>query len=67
METCIENRPVPFPGTRAQKDANYWTHHWITYDEERECADCFAKSWHVAADYPCGTEPPRAISCRVPR
>lgn len=55
------NRPVAFSGTDEERLANYRSHHWVTWDPEEcpECVDCCAKSWHVAADYPCGTEPPR--------
>jgi hypothetical protein len=53
------NRPVAFPGTDDEKVANYKTHAFVCYGEEMECMDCFCKPWHTAADYPCGTEPPR--------
>lgn len=59
--TEVVNRPVAFPGTAEEKRANYATHHWVCWDQEEpmECMDCCAKTWHVAADYPCGEEPPR--------
>lgn len=52
------HRPVAFPGTDAEREANHRTHLWTYYDEAR-CSNCDAKPWHVAADYPCGQEPPR--------
>lgn len=57
----VTNMPVPFAGTEEERRANHATHHWVTYDMEEppECANCCAKEWHVAADYPCGEEPPR--------
>lgn len=59
--TLVINRPVAFAGTDAERLANRATHHFVVYDPEEppECLDCCAKSWHVAADYPCGEEPPR--------
>ena len=55
------NQPVRFKGTDAERMANFRTHDWITYDPEEvpECGDCCAKTWHAAASYPCGHEPPR--------
>jgi hypothetical protein len=55
------NRPVEFPGTDEERRANRATHHFASYDHEEppECMDCMARTYHVAADYPCGTEPPR--------
>lgn len=55
----IINRPVRFSGSKEERAANRRTHHFIDYGEESECANCVCKPWHVAADYPCGTEPPR--------
>lgn len=53
------NRPVAFPGTREQADRNHATHDWCTWDDDTRCVNCDSKPWHVAADYPCGEEPPR--------
>ena len=59
------NRPVRFQGTSDEAAVNRRTHHFVVtdWDEdgpcERRCADCDCKPWHAAADYPCGTEPPR--------
>lgn len=57
------NRPVRFPGTPEQAAANYRTHYFITNgdpeDGDYRCMDCDCKPGHVAASYPCGTEPPR--------
>lgn len=55
------NRPVAFPGTQEERNANRETHHMVqwSYDDAPECTDCCARSYHVAFDYPCGQEPPR--------
>lgn len=55
------NRPVAFPGTEAEKRANYATHCFVSWDPDdcTRCTYCDCKTWHVAADYPCGQEPPR--------
>jgi len=57
----ITNMPVRFTGTDEERRRNYYSHDWVTYDHEEppECMKCCAKSWHVAADYRCGDEPPR--------
>jgi hypothetical protein len=53
--------PVRFTGTDAEREANRRSHSWWRPDpdETPECDECCAKSWHAAADYPCGTQPPR--------
>lgn len=55
------DRPIPFDGPPEQRAINRASHAWIrpAPDETPECMDCMAKSWHAAADYPCGVEPPR--------
>jgi hypothetical protein len=55
------NRPIRFAGTDAEREANFRSHDWITYDPEEvpECGRCCAKTWHAAASYRCGEEPPR--------
>lgn len=55
------NRPVRFTGTEEQRIANRASHNFTYYDHEEpaECTDCCARTYHVAADYPCGQEPPR--------
>lgn len=60
-QTTTLNRPVAFPGTPAEAVANYQTHQWYDYEGGTECDGCCAKIWHVAASYPCGTEPPREV------
>lgn len=56
----MTDRPVPFHGTEEERRANLASHNFITYsDGEAECANCFCKPWHTAANYPCGEEPPR--------
>lgn len=59
----LVNRPVPFSGTQAERNANVKTHNWRQFGEsEVECVDCAARPWHVAATYPCGVEPPREMT-----
>jgi len=53
------NRPVKFAGTREQAGENLLTHEWDGGPDEIRCRNCDIKIWHVAADYPCGTEPSR--------
>ncbi|MEN6337307.1 MAG: hypothetical protein ABFE01_23880 [Phycisphaerales bacterium] len=51
--------PDPYPGTEAEKWANYQSHDWWRPGGEWECGRCSAKPWHVAAEWPCGQEPTR--------
>ena len=54
------NMPVPFPGTPEERQANFFTHQFFTVNgADYVCGKCDAKSWHVAADYPCGADVPR--------
>ena len=54
------NIPVQFAGSREQADLNYNSHRWAIVDEEGlECNVCASRAYHVAANYPCGVEPPR--------
>ena len=59
------NRPVKFQGTDEEKQANRRTHHFSPTDwdedgpQDYRCMDCECKPGHKAADYPCGTNPPR--------
>ncbi len=57
----IVNSPVKFQGSADEAASNRRTHHWVSWeqDETPECANCCAKTWHAAASYPCGVEPPR--------
>lgn len=54
------NAPIPFRGLPDEAAANRASHRWAgdPYSEIR-CYECDAKPWHVAANYPCGVEPPR--------
>ena len=66
MVDVIVSRPIRFQGTPEQKLANRQTHRFHTeqFDEddfETRCTECDCKPWHAAADYPCGTEPPREV------
>lgn len=59
----MSNFPVPFRGTKEQREANFRTHSWgAFYDDCPVCMNCDAKVWHQAANYPCGTEPER-VAC----
>lgn len=51
--------PVPFEGTRAQRERNFLSHDWAAIDDEIVCKKCGSEAHHVAASYKCGTEPPR--------
>jgi hypothetical protein len=55
--------PVRFTGTEEERAANRATHNFFRTgghdDYELRCGHCDAKPWHAAAEYPCGTEPPR--------
>ena len=55
------NVPIPFTGSKKERLENYKSHDWWMHDpdEAMECGACAARSYHVAACYPCGTEPPR--------
>lgn len=60
----VVNRPVRFQGSEQERERNLASHHFVTYqwsedDVETRCADCDCRPSHVAATYPCGTEPPR--------
>lgn len=57
------NVPVPHPGTKEEKEANFWTHDWWQPDpdESPECTRCACRAGHVAGQYPCGEEPPRKL------
>jgi len=53
--------PRRFTGTADERIVNRLTHHFIAFEEDEpaECADCCARTYHAAADYPCGVEPAR--------
>jgi hypothetical protein len=55
------NRPVRFTGSDAERARNRATHCFVTVDHEEPqvCMDCDCKTWHVSADYPCGSAVPR--------
>lgn len=55
----IVYKPVRFSGTEEERRKNYATHLFFTFDEEIRCGACDCRPTHVAADYPCGVEPPR--------
>lgn len=65
----IINVPALFDGTPEEAAANYDTHVWaLLGDGEMECLNCPTKPYHVAANYPCGVEPPRVVlTLEVPR
>lgn len=53
--------PVPFAGAEADRLANRESHQWVDSDGEIRCFRCDAKTWHAAADYPCGEKVPRQV------
>lgn len=54
--------PKPFDGTEEEAKANRATHKWMQDSPiSFVCLNCDAKEWHVASNYPCGTEPPRTV------
>ena len=54
--------PKPFDGTEEERNDNRASHNWQRMSSiSLVCVKCDAKDWHIAADYPCGTEPPRII------
>ncbi len=55
----VPSRPQPFDGTEGQRQSNRATHDFRAFEGQWLCERCEAKPWHVAADYPCGVEPPR--------
>lgn len=64
MSQSIIHRPVRFQGTAEQAKANKATHNFQIFqysedDAECRCMDCDCRPSHAAADYPCGTNPPR--------
>lgn len=63
------DRPIPFAGPPEQAAANRRTHHWMQPDREEvpECDECGSKSWHAAANYPCGADVPREVIEIPPR
>ena len=56
----IVDRPVEFPGTDAERFANFATHHFsYTEDECPRCFNCDCRMAGVVASYPCGADVPR--------
>lgn len=53
--------PKRFDGTPEEARANFDTHQWVTDGDTPTCAKCDARTYHEAANYPCGVEPPRVI------
>jgi hypothetical protein len=53
------NRPIAFQGSEEERQTNRDSHNFSYDYEEVRCFDCDCRPSHVAADYPCGTEPPR--------
>jgi hypothetical protein len=60
--------PKPFDGSAEDAQSNFDSHTWVQEDEFTVvCSVCDSKNWHVAANYPCGTEPPRTTIVQYPR
>lgn len=58
--TYVVSVPVRFEGTEEEKNANYESHFFVTnFDGEMRCMNCDCRPSHAAAEYACGTEPPR--------
>jgi len=53
--------PVPFKGTRDERDRNHASHKWRGTDDGIHCFDCGCRSSDVAAGWPCGHDVPRMI------
>jgi len=62
----IYDEPMPFGGTEQERLANRLSHSFDSWDPEEtpRCMWCDAKSWHKAADYPCGASVPRIVTVR---
>lgn len=54
------DEPIPFQGTPEEARANFETH--LFGGSEGRCYRCDAKTWHKAAEYQCGDEPPRRLT-----
>lgn len=52
------SKPMPFPGTPEQAQANRDSHQFYGYEEVR-CDRCDCRPSHVAASWPCGADVPR--------
>lgn len=53
------DRPIRFPGTDAEIDANIATHNFWTHEGGTRCVICDCRPWGVSATWPCGAEVPR--------
>ncbi len=52
------NRPMDFPGTKEQAEANRATHYFI----DGRCMDCDCRPYGRIAPWPCGANVPRVIA-----
>lgn len=52
--------PQPWPGSDEERRANRNTHAFSGGSDGR-CWRCDCRPGHIAADWPCGTEPPRVM------
>jgi len=55
------NVPKPWPGSEDERLANRASHHFDWQGGDAQCWDCGIRPTGVAADWPCGTPPPRMI------
>jgi hypothetical protein len=53
----ILDRPQEFPGSDAEKEANWQTHNFDQFDQR--CFDCDCRPWGRLAQWPCGADVPR--------
>lgn len=66
MGVVIINMPAAWPGTRDEIAANRATHLFSEGgNSEVYCMACECKPWHVGADWPCGSDPPRVVRCTL--
>ncbi len=62
----LNTRPQRFQGSDSERWENRLTHRWGNFDGQTMCGVCDAKPFHVAAEWPCGVNPPREpIEARV--
>lgn len=65
----IWDMPVPFKGTSEEAAKNFGTHKFVneggtsgvTSIADIRCINCDCRPSYVAAQYPCGVEPPRKL------
>lgn len=63
MSNYTIDRPVRFAGSDEERNANYYSHLWSSFDPEEapRCAKCDAVAWGRVSEYPCGADVPREV------